>query len=321
MLEELVEIEKKTLQEFYNRVLRTNFEFKYLQLKFMWEYMHASASFQHLCESIKANQHQAEFRVFNIVENNDRFPLPEKYKERILLLYFIIEKIVSPNHDISTMSQIGRNYSTNKTLNEQAYFDLFNDLFLEPLIFYFLNQASRKVFILELLRKYKHRSEWFNKEYLISIHTSQTKKGEHYLKSDLYKYLFDSGLSLTIEPSSPLGEIDFIAAQKQSTNKVLAEGKIYDGSSRGKKYIQDGIWQLLKYLKDFNETEGYLIIYNIGNKTLTFNFNNEPGMDTNCILDQKRIYLQVIDLSSVKIPASKTGKPDFDVIDYASLNS
>jgi hypothetical protein len=322
MTEELTEIDKKTLREYYDRILKTSIEFKYLQLKFLWDFIHNCDSFRYLCDSIKSSVHPGEVRHYNIVDHHQRIPLPENHFERVKLLYVILEQIVSPNHDINTMSQIARNYASIKQGSETIFFELFNDLFLEPFVFYLINQTNRKVVIIDLIKKYKHRSEWFNKDTLNEIAKTDTQKTEHYLKRDLYRFLFDHGLNLSIEPTSPSGEIDFIAAQKNSTNKLLAEGKVYDGVKRNKKYIQDGIWQLLTYLKDHNENEGYLIIYSISSsKTLSFDFKNEIGANWNCILQNKRIFIFVIDINIYDKSAQKRGQVEIDTIDYSCLGT
>ena len=48
MTEELYELEKRTLTEYYDRLLRATRHLKYLHLKFLWHYIHHSEQFSQL---------------------------------------------------------------------------------------------------------------------------------------------------------------------------------------------------------------------------------------------------------------------------------
>jgi hypothetical protein len=318
MTQELFEIDKKTLEEYYKRLLKTNYQFKFLQLRFIWNFIHDRDSFRPLCDLLKTKGQRYELDAYGIVDLNKIIILPDKHDERIYLSYFIIEKILKPktNPSIKSMSLIGRNYAENKEGDESIFFELFNDLFLEPFIYFLLNHTNKHFWVLGLLKKYKHRTEWFNRELLYKIATDETQKAEHNLKSNLYKYLFDNGLDFYIEPNSPSGEIDFIGSQKNSTNKLLAEGKVFNGI---KANIVKGIWQIHTYIKENNEKDGYLIIYSICPKIISFNFNNDSDSFPYCILDNKRIYFVVIDIYSHGKTAAIRGQQDLIEINNNDL--
>jgi hypothetical protein len=324
MIEDLIDIDKKTLEEYYDRLLRIDKQFKYLQLRMLWDFIHENESFKQICESLRSNDpnYQLHTQANGLVEYGKPFPLfVYNHVKRVNLTYFILEDILKPNREITVMSQIGRNFAPNKEGSEESFFALFNALFLEPFIYFILNKTQKPIWALGILQKYKHRTEWFNKEKLNSIATIDSSKTEDSLKSNLYKYLFDKGVELFIEPSSPSGEIDFIGSQKNTKEKLLVEGKVFDGANRGKNYIIKGIFQLLTYIKENNEMEGYLVIYSITPKILSFKFNSVPNIFPYCNLDNKRIYFVIVDIYLYETTASKRGKQEFIEITDSDLST
>jgi hypothetical protein len=346
MTEELLDIDKKTLQEIYTRLLRTNSDYKYLQLRFLWDYIHETKCFSQICEMLKKKKTLCENQAERIVDirPTPTIALPNVYLERINLTYFIIDHILKSNivkdgipqtkHGIDTMYAIGKYYDTksDKEKSQEKYFELFNDLFLEPFVYFILHHASRHFLVLGLFKKYKHRSEWFNRELLHNLakkkatikNSDRVKKRinlktEKNLLSNLHKFLFDQELTIFIEPSSHSGEIDFIGWQKDSSNKLIAEAKVFDGVNRGKPYIIAGLGQLLPHIAENNENEGFLIIYNICQKILSFKFENNSEGFPYCMLDNKRIYFVVIDVCAHRKTASGRGSSKIIEITYNDL--
>jgi len=112
--------------------------------------------------------------------------------------------------------------------------------------------------MLALLRCYKHRSEWFNREELRNL-AAKTRVAERCLALDLYRYLYDQGIDFHLEPSSMPGAIDLIAAQN-TDDPLLLDVKILDGKS-DKSYIKQAFDQIHTYTQQYNEPFGYLAVY------------------------------------------------------------
>ncbi len=304
-------------------MLRATRHLKYLHLKFLWHYIHHSEQFSQLAEVIKEKAQPQLVRAFQILDEHKKSVpvLPDNHFERIYLAYLVIDEILKPNHPLHIMSVIGRDYSPQKQGTHEEFFSVFNDLFLEPLILFLTHQANKNFLVLGLLKKYKHRSEWFNRDELLKFAKDNKSTVEDTLKSDLYRFLFDNGLDLFIEPQSPAGNIDLIASQKNSPNKTLAEGKIFDGDKRSKSYIIKGVWQLLTHVKENNESKGYLVIYNISSKVLTFNMKQPSSPFSFCSVDNKTIYLIVIDIFNYDKTASTRGKQELVEINESDITS
>lgn len=119
-----------------------------------------------------------------------------------------------------------------------------------------------------LLLRYKHRTEWFHREYLWELAHSG-RSAERNLALELYAYLYDQGIDFNIETESIRGRIDLIAAQ-YSSDPLLLDVKVFDGESRDKHYICKAFRQIYTYTQHFNEPFGYLVIFDIAENELRF---------------------------------------------------
>ena len=161
--------------------------------------------------------------------------------------------------------------------------------------------------ILALLRRYKHKCEWFQREHLFDLWESNTQKGEKNLSMHLYEWLYDQGLDFVIEPSSASGEADLIAAQ-QSKNPLVADVKIFNpDKGRGIQYIAQGFNQIYLYTQDYNEAFGYLIIFNTSGKDLKFAVANQTQGIPSVTHNNKTLFILTIDIFPHEASASKRG--------------
>lgn len=174
---------------------------------------------------------------------------------------------------------------------------------IQPFCDYFVEQIDNEKNILSLLYRYKHKCEWFQRERLLQLYGSETKKGEKLLALDLYQYLFDEGVNFTIEPSSIDGAIDLISAQN-SEDPLLADAKIFKGD---KAYICKGFGQLYSYTGKYNEPFGYLVIYNVTDKDIAFLFETSSSSIPFVNYNHKTIFFITIDLHNHSKPPSKRG--------------
>lgn len=179
----------------------------------------------------------------------------------------------------------------NSDIRSQARDFVFITL-IQPFCDYLIEQIDNQSSILSFTYRYKHRSEWFYSEKLRQIADEEKSKKEsgekkraeieEKLALDLYSYLYDEGINFHIAPSSITGKIDLIEegksrlleGQKDSSHRLLADAKVFDGENRNCNYIGKGFWQILRYCKKYNELFGYLIIYNISDGELEFELEN-----------------------------------------------
>lgn len=219
--------------------------------------------------------------------------------------YMVLKRCVeSDNQQIEVV--VGRNYSSAGKMEEGL--DAFRDMFVEPFYEYIDEQLDDSGLILALLRKYKHRTEWFRRAYLYDLWASDTARGEKNLALDLYEYLFNGGIDFAIEPVSASGEVDLVASQI-SPEPLIADAKIFDpGRSKGTDYIAKGFRQIYSYTLDYNQPVGYLIIYKTCEHDLKLPFANEAQATPFVQHNNKTIFFVVVDLYQHDAPASKRGK-------------
>ena len=180
--------------------------------------------------------------------------------------------------------------------------------YVEPLFDYIDEQIDDKRMTLVLLKKFKHRCEWFRREGMLARFKDDTGHGEKLLARELYEYLHDQGLQFHIEPQSASGRIDLISAQS-GKDRLVADTKLFNperGQDRG--YIIKGFRQVYEYTKDFNESFGYLVIFKTCEQDLAFPTEHQEGGIPFVTHNNKTIFLVVIDIFDYPESASKRGK-------------
>jgi len=105
--------------------------------------------------------------------------------------------------------------------------EAFRLAYVEPLFDYIDEQIDDKRLILALLKKFKHRCEWFHRSKLFAQFKDDTGQGEKKLATALYEYLHDQGLQFHIEPQSASGRIDLISAQT-GKDRLVADAKLFN---------------------------------------------------------------------------------------------
>lgn len=222
----------------------------------------------------------------------------DTYSENAAACYFILQKLASLNDE--------------QVINDQQWLRFldsneFKYTFLSNLHQYIDEELSNGRFTLALLTRYKHKCEWFQREKLLNLWQQNLQKGEKFLASHLYEYLHDHGLDFTIEPYSISGEVDLIINQK-GDERLIADAKIFDGESRGKNYICKGFRQVYEYLRDYNQSSGYLVMYKVCDKDLRLSLSNQLQLTPFIIHNHKTIFFIVIDICYYDSSASQRRK-------------
>lgn len=183
---------------------------------------------------------------------------------------------------------------------------LFLSLFLVPVLEYIKDNLDKNVLVLDVLKKFKQKSEWFNKTEMYKIYDENQGTGEDKLKKYLYEYLFNQDIPFLVEPSSPSGKIDFLL-QQSGEDRIGCEAKVYKGNN--KPYIIHGIQtQLPTYLQEHNLSVGYMVIFKVSQRKLLINLEIEQGLNY-VDIGSKRIFIIVVDVF-MTTPASKKAKAD-----------
>jgi hypothetical protein len=202
--------------------------------------------------------------------------------------------------------EIGHEYDCAASMHNDAL-NVFRGMFLEPVYEYLDEQLDDQRLMLALLRRYKHKCEWFVREQLHRQWAAETQRGERALARHLYEYLHDQGIDFHIEPQSISGEVDLIAAQK-TDDPVVLDAKIFDPSKgKSKAYIAKGFQQIYRYTVDFNEPFGYLVIYQTSEDDLRFSLPVQTQSTPFLIHNNKTIFLMAIDIFPHAKSASQRG--------------
>lgn len=180
--------------------------------------------------------------------------------------------------------------------------------YVEPLFDYIDEQLDDRRMTLALLKKYKHRCEWFRRDELRKACEADTTRGEKTLAYDLYEYLHDQGLQFHIEPQSESGCVDLISAQS-GKDRLVADTKIFEpGRSLDRAYLVKGFRQVYDYTKDYNEPFGYLVVFKTCEADLSISTPKQESGVPFITHNNKTIFLVIIDICDYPASASKRGK-------------
>jgi hypothetical protein len=139
------------------------------------------------------------------------------------------------------------------------------DVAVEGLFEYLDERLDSRNVIYSLLIKYKERSEWFHRSRLRKVADEglEGKTGERGLAVDLQEYVFNQQVEFIIEPVSSSGETDLILKDPEGRRLILDAKYVKENAERNEivKKIRDGIHQLYRYEEDYNEPEGFLVVF------------------------------------------------------------
>jgi len=205
--------------------------------------------------------------------------------------------------DAATEINIGEQYI--RHMDHSVHIQHFRAHFIRPLCDYLEEQIDEQTAMLGLLTSYKQKCEWFHRQRLYDLWSADASRGEDRLAFDLYDFLLDQGVNLTIESRSVSGRADLIASQT-GRDPVLADIKIF-GDKTSRSYLAAGVHQVYQYTCDHNYPFGYLVVFNVSDKNLHFALPHQELVTPFLIHNHKTIFLHLIDLRPDRLTASKLG--------------
>jgi hypothetical protein len=172
-----------------------------------------------------------------------------------------------------------------------------------------------------LLLKYKQRSEWFHRSRLRAVadHGLEGKTGERGLAVDLQEYVFDQQVEFVIEPVSASGETDLVLKDPEGGRLILDDKYIAEDASRSEivRKLSDGFHQVYRYCDDFNEADGFLVVFVRTTKRLALELEESDGARF-LRLGGKNIYYIEVHISD-EPSASRSGQAQEIQISRAEL--
>ncbi len=199
--------------------------------------------------------------------------------------------------------------------------ELIRDVAVEGLYEYLDERLDSRSIIYSLLLKYKQRSEWFHGSRLrrVADEGLEGKKGERGLAVDLQEYVFDQQVEFVIEPVSHSGETDLVLKDPEAGHLILDAKYVPEGASRSEilKKLSDGFHQVYRYCEDFNEPEGFLVVFVRSTKRIAPELEESDGHRF-LKLAGKTIYYMEVHMSE-EPSASKSGQAEEIHITHAEL--
>lgn len=292
------------LQKRVRRLNSSDWQVFHYSLKQFWGFLLGEPQINGILELLESKTDMVLANVDKIFDSNSA-QVFETEVENVIASYLVLKRCVaSEKSDIEI--NIGHQYNYERKHNDCL--DGFRDLFVEPLYDYIDETLDESGSILHLLRKFKHKCEWFQRKKLFELWQDNTEKGEYLLTLNLYEFLFDQGIDFSIEPTSASGEADLVTAQASDT-RVIADAKIFNPEkSKGKHYLAKGFQQIYTYTLDYNEPYGFLIIFKTCPEDLKLPFSHSTRA-TPCVKhNSKTIFFLVVDIFPHEKSASQRGK-------------
>jgi len=307
MNEELISALRYKLNRRISRLKETDYALFHFSLKQFWNYLQKSTVLSGIIDDLKRRYPQISEEIVPLFSKNlykNGLLWDDEEKQAAVSIY-IIEKCINSN-DQKIEINIGLKYSDEQNYNR--ILESFNSIFLDAIYYYIDEKLDDQRLILGILKKYKQKCEWFQRDTLYNSCIHNLSKGEYSLANNLYEYLHDQGIQFFIDPQSASGKADFVSIQS-GEEPIIADAKIFwPEKSKGVNYICKGFNQIYLYTVDYNEPFGYLVIFNMAGKDLKFSFANYSLNFPFIVHNAKTIYFITINIYLHETSASKRGQ-------------
>ncbi len=303
MNDKYIQSVRSKLQENYQLLERVSWDAFQSELRLFFQFLEGTHIIKSILDELKTVS--VDVGAWQALVNKERsFRLPDgyDYKQRAALCLAILKKIKDDNnqHAVTQMFSLISSFS-----RVADHVDLFTTNILRPFYSYVDNRIDTGNLPLYIVKRFKHRTEWFEANSMLSEYVSDTAHGEEKLDRHLRKFLFDQGIDYPFStPLSSSGRTD-ILANLEREDYFIIEVKIFDTKSYDRSYIRKGFVQVINYAEDYNKDIGFLVVFNVSDKRIDFDFEEEGGFVR---ANNKVIFFVVINLKNPTIPASKQKK-------------
>ena len=134
--------------------------------------------------------------------------------------------------------------------------------------------------------------------------------------------LFDWGIDFPFsQPESPSGKAD-VVAWLGTNDPLVLEAKVFNPNrSQRKRGLQRGFHQVSIYADNYNESVGYLVIFNCSENELVIapDSETEPEYPHRIEFGGKTFFVVVINLNPDRKPASKEGPSSRQTVFHSEL--
>ena len=313
MQSQIIQNLRHKLEKRIQRLDTKNISAFFIHLQRFWLFFDSQPIYVGIADSLVTKYPELDKTIECIFEGKGL--LSESEEEAAAIGYSVLRKLSNSAY-APQIRQLAQNFAQcTESDNIPA---IISSIFLDPFHEYIDEQLDDQKYILNLLIRYKYRSEWFHRNHLLNLTKKDSRKAEKLLALDFYSYLHDQGIDFSIEPSSISGEIDIIAAQG-TEDPLLADVKIFDANGRGKAYICKAFNQIYTYSQQYNEPFGYLVIFKVTDKDLCFSLSNKSSSVPIVTYNHKSIFLVTIDIHENPKPVSQRNPLDTVIVNEEKL--
>ena len=302
-----------------DRLDKTDFESYDAELRYFLTFLYKNSSTCSLLTIIDANT-SVNFEQWNTARSDSgRFELPDTEEGRATIYYNIIRHCVSRDNEWNALSW-AREFSGHSAFNVSL--QKFTRKIIQPFANFVCDQINERSNVLYLIERFKQQVEWFRQEELYSLYEADTSVGEASLDLKLRASLFDGGIDYPFsQPSSPSGNADIVALVG-SADPLVLEVKVFDPDrSKGKRNIQQGFHQILRYANDYSEGFGYLVIFNCSPGHLAISSGDaiKGAYPVRVAHAGKTFFIIAISVNPDAVSASKENPASRTVINFTDL--
>ena len=294
------------LQERRNRLYKNGHQTYETELQYLFHFLDSNSYTRSLLTTIEASA-SVDFEQWVADHSSARqVKFPGSEEGRAKVCYGILKQCAGV--------QDGRQqwdlwlYMFTSTGDLDSKFRDFTEAVVDPLVNFLHDQIDDGGNVLYLIERFKLKAEWFRRKELFSLYLENTSVGERNLDRELRASLFEGGVDYPFsQPSSPSGEADIVALLG-SDDPLVLEVKVFDPErSKGKSNLRQGFHQVVSYANDYNESLGYLVIFNCSDRKLVISPDeaSEPEVPPRITYGGKTFFIVSIDIHPDTVSASK----------------
>ena len=307
------------LQERRNRLFRSSYKTYASELQYLFQFLDSNSYTCSLLEALDASD-VVDFAQWVAEQANDRgVEFPDSEVGRAKVCYGILKSCLNDGGSRSWIRWC-REFS-----DSSKFDDMLRDLteaVVTPFVNYLHDLIDEGGNVLYLIERFKLRSEWFRQSELFDLYNQDTSVGEASLDQELRASLFEGGIDYPFsQPASPSGKADIVALLG-SEDPLVLEVKVFDpGRSKDKSHLRQGFHQVLRYANDYNQSLGYLVIFNCSDRQLIISSEgkSEASSVPRIMYGGKTFFVITIDINPDTASASKEKPRSRLTIDYKEL--
>ena len=264
------------LQERRNRLYKTGYRTYDGELLYLLQFLDGNQYTRSLLNELEVST-AVDFEQWVSEQGIRNVQFPHSEAGRAKVCYGILKRCASDNNGEEGVRWT-RAFSSET--NFDAKFRDFTEAVVDPFVNFLHDQIDDGGNILYLLERFKLKAEWFRREELYGLYQGDTSVGESSLDQELRASLFEGGVDYPFsQPSSPSGKADIVALLG-SDDPLVLEVKVFDPDrSRGKSNLRQGLHQVLRYANDYNQSLGYLVIFNCSDRQLVISSEEASGAE------------------------------------------